>query len=55
MKYTVKNTINGEIETFNTMEDVNNHIKSEIAWFNSPGENDRGDGYNEDDFIVDEK
>jgi len=49
----VTNTINNEVTVFETMEMVNDHIKSEIEWFNSPNENKNGNGYDSDDFIVD--
>ena len=50
----VTNTINNEVTVFETMEMVNNHIKSEIEWFNSPNENKNGNGYDSDDFLVSE-
>jgi len=49
----VTNTINNEVRVFETMEMVNDHIKSEIEWFNSPNENKNGNGYDSDDFLVD--
>lgn len=52
MKTKVTNTINGEVTVFDTIELANAHIQSEIVWFNSPNENKNGNGYNEDDFIV---
>ena len=52
MKTKVTNTINGEVSTFETKELANEFVKSEIHWFNSPGENERNDGYNADDFII---
>jgi len=50
----VRNTINNEVRLFETMEMVNDHIKSEIEYFNSPNENKNGNGYDSDDFLVDE-
>ena len=52
MKTKVINTINGDVNVFDTIELANAHVKSEILWFNSPNENKNGNGYNEDDFIV---
>lgn len=54
MEFKVKNTIDNSIEFFQTMDEVNEYIQSEIKWFNSPGENERGDGYDESDFIITE-
>ena len=51
--FKVRNTINNEVTVFETMEMVNDHIKSEIEWFNSPNENKNGNGYDSGDFIVD--
>lgn len=51
---TVKNTINGEISTFETMEEAKDFIASEIKWFNSPSENANGNGYDESDFLIEE-
>ena len=53
-KFKVTTTMTEEVEFFNSMEEVKEHINTEIKWFNSPNENKNGNGYNEDDFIVDE-
>ena len=53
MKTRVTNKINGDVQVFDNIELANTHIQSEIKWFNSPNENKNGNGYNEDDFIVD--
>lgn len=52
--FTVTTTMTGEVSKFETMEEVNAHIASEIKWFNSPNENEKGNGYDESDFIVEE-
>ena len=52
MKTRVTNTINGDVQVFENLELANEHVKSEIKWFNSPGENERNDGYDDSDFIV---
>lgn len=54
MKIKVTNTINGDIQIFENAELANEHIQSEITWFNSPNENKNGNGYDESDFLVDE-
>ena len=55
MKFQVTNTINDSVETFNTMNGVNEHIASEIKWFNSLSENENNNGYDESDFIIEEQ
>ena len=50
--YKVTTIIDGSIEQFNAMEEVNDHIKSQIKWFNSPSENEKNNGYTVDDFII---
>jgi hypothetical protein len=52
MAIRVTNTINGDVQLFENTELANKHIVSEIKWFNSPGENERNDGYDDSDFIV---
>lgn len=54
MKTRVTNTINGDVQIFNNSELANAHVQSEITWFNSPNENKNGNGYDEDDFIVEQ-
>ena len=52
MNYQVTNTIDNSIETFETLEQVNDHIQAEIKWFNSPKENENNNGYDQSDFNV---
>jgi hypothetical protein len=54
MKTKVTNTINGDFQVFENSQSANQHIQSEIVWFNSPNENKNGNGYDESDFIVEE-
>lgn len=54
MKTRVINTINGEVQFFNNLKSAQNHVQSEIKWFNSPNENKNGNGYDESDFIVEQ-
>jgi hypothetical protein len=49
--YKVTNTINGEIETIETLEEVKEHINSELEHFNYY---EKQNPYTEDDFIIDE-
>jgi len=52
MKIRVTNTINGDVQVFENLQLANEHVQSEIKWFNSPSENQKGNGYDESDFIV---
>jgi hypothetical protein len=54
MKTKVTNTINGDVQVFENLQSANQHIQSEIVWFNSPNENENGNGYDESDFIIEE-
>jgi len=54
METRVTNTINGDVQVFENAEMAQQHVASEIKWFNSPGENERNDGYDNSDFIVEE-
>lgn len=54
MKTRVINTINGDVQLFDNLELANEHIKTEIIWFNSPNENKNGNGYDESDFIIEQ-
>jgi hypothetical protein len=49
--YKVINTINGEIETIETLEEVKEHINSELEHFNYF---EKFKPYTEDDFIIEE-
>lgn len=53
-KFEVITTMTNEKELLNNMTEVNEHIKREIAWFNSPRENEKNSGYSKDDFIINE-
>jgi len=53
-QFEVRNTINNDVQIFNTMDEVNEHIASEIKWFNSPEENENNSGYDSSDFVVNE-
>ena len=52
--FKVTTTMTEEVAFFTSMEEVKEHIETEIKWFNSPDENKNGNGYDETDFIVDE-
>jgi len=52
--YKVTTTMTSEVSTFETMEEVNAHIATEIKWFNSDNENKNGNGYDESDFVVED-
>lgn len=54
MKTRVTNTINGDVQVFDNLELANEHVQSEITWFNSLNENKNGNGYDESDFIVEQ-
>jgi hypothetical protein len=54
MKYKVTTIATGEVDVCDSMEQVNDHIDSQIRWFNSPEENEAGRGYTKDDFKVEE-
>jgi len=52
--YQVRNTINDELSFFDTLEQAQDFVKSEIKWWSSKRELETNTGYDESDFIIDE-